>query len=590
MDDWHGAFTVALVAGSVLLMTLTRLTPDLVMMGALALLMVLGVLTPDQALSGFSNSGLITVAAMFIIAAGLRATGAIDMLVNRFLGRPRSVRRATVRLTVPVSLASGVLNNTPVVATLIPAVTRWCREIDIAPSQLLMPLSYASILGGTLTLIGTSTNLVVNGNYQKLTGAAGFGVFDITPVGIPLAIIGIAYLVFVLPRILPARTDAEQIFASPRQFTVEVAVANDGPLVGKSVADAGLRGLQRIYLVEIERRGAIISAVPSEERLQSGDRLVFVGETGAVVDLLRINGLVASEDSEPILSQQFPERLLIEAVVSPTCEGVGQTIRDSRFRDRYGAVILAVAREGRPLEGNLGSVELHAGDLLLLEARPAFLSRQRGMSDFVLVSALDDEPTNHRGAKRAWLVLAGVVSSATFGVLDMVTAALLGAGAMIALGCLSLTEARRALDYTVILTIAGSFAVAEALRHTGAADYLAGYMLQLAGDNPVLLLVVTYATVMLLTELITNNAAALIVLPIVLASVEALGLRAEPFVIAVMIGASASFATPLGYQTNLMVYGPGGYRFNDFLRAGIPLNLIAGVTTVSSILWFWPLQ
>jgi di/tricarboxylate transporter len=235
-------------------------------------------------------------------------------------------------------------------------------------------------------------------------------------------------------------------------------------------------------------------------------------------------------------------------------------------------------------------VELRAGDLLLLEARPAFLSRQRGMSDFVLISALDDEPTNHRGAKRAWLVLAGVVGTATFGVLDMVTAALLGAGAMIALRCLSLTEARRALDYTVILTIAGSFAVGEALQVTGAAQYLAGYMLQLAGGNPVLLLVLTYTTVTLLTELITNNAAALMVLPIVLASVSALGLRPEPFVIAVMIGASASFATPLGYQTNLMVYGPGGYRFNDFLRAGIPLNLIAGVATVCSILWFWPLR
>jgi di/tricarboxylate transporter len=590
MHDWHGWFTVALVVSAVLLMSLTRLTPDLIMMGAMALLLVLGILTPDQALAGFSNSGLITVAAMFIVAAGLRSTGAIDMLVNRFLGRPRSPSSATARLTIPVTLASGVLNNTPVVATLIPAVTRWSHEIGLAPSKLLMPLSYASILGGTLTLIGTSTNLVVNGNYQKLTGADGFAMFDITAIGLPLAVVGLLYVCFVLPRLLPARADAEEIFSSPRQFTVEVAVANDGPLVGKTVEDAGLRGLQRIYLVEIERRGSIVSAVPSEERLQSGDRLVFVGETDAVVDLLRINGLVASENSEPILSRQFPERLLIEAVVSPSCEGVGQSIRDSRFRDRYGAVILAVAREGEPLAGNLGSIELRAGDLLLLEARPAFLSRQRGMSDFVLVSALDDEPTNHRAARRAWLVLAAIVASATSGLLDMVTAALLGAGAMIGLRCLSLNEARRALDYSVILTIAGSFAVGAALQQTGAAEYLAGYLLRLAGDSPILLLVLTYATVMLLTELITNNAAALIVLPIVLASVASLQLRAEPYVIAVMIGASASFATPLGYQTNLMVYGPGGYRFNDFLRGGIPLNILAGVATISGILWYWPLR
>jgi di/tricarboxylate transporter len=588
--DWHGWFTLALVAATLATLVFTRLAPDLVLMGVLVLLLVSGTLEAPAALIGFSNSGVITVAALFVVAAGLRSTGAVDVLVERFFGRPTTDRRALARLSLPVIGASAFLNNTPLVATLIPAVTRWSKLIDVPVSRLLMPLSYASILGGTITMIGTSTNLVVNGTYQTLTGNAGFALFDIAPVGLVVAGVGFLFLVGLIPFLLPARDSGELVFSSAKQFTLEVAVANDGPLVGKTIAEAGLRGLRKIYLMEIERRGAIISAVPSEERLQGGDRLVFAGETNAIVDLLRMNGLVPSDAAEPVIARPFPERVLLEAVVSPTCEGVGLTIRDGRFRDRYGAVILAVARDGNAVPGNLGSIVLRPGDLLLLEARPAFVTRQRGESDFLVVSEIEDESANHGKALIAWVILGGLVGATAIGVTDMLTAALVGAGAMVLTGCLNMNQARRSIDLSVILTIAGSFAIGTALDKTGAAKLLADQMLVLAADDALMLLIVTYVTVSLLTEIITNNAAALIVLPITLSFTQTLGLNAEPYVVAVMFAASASFATPLGYQTNLMVYGPGGYRFSDFFRAGIPLNIIAGIATLTMIPLVWPLR
>lgn len=589
--DWQGWLTIFITAGVfITLVSSSRLGPDIVLMGALLLLSISGVLDAQEALSGFSNSGLITVAAMFVVAAGIRASGGVDLVVNRLLGRPNSERAAMVRLATPVIALSGFLNNTPVVATMIPAVTRWAKQLNLPASSLMIPLSYASILGGTLTLIGTSTNLVVNGQYQTLSGKDGFGLFDITAIGLIAAAAGITFLLLAGPKLLPARRSPDETFADMRSFTFEVAVATDGPLVGKSIAAAGLRHLQRIYLAEIERHGSVITAVAPDEILQGGDRLVFVGETEAIIDVLRINGLVPSVGRDPVIERNVPERKLVEAVVAPGCEGVGKTIKDARFRDRYGAVVLAVARNGEHIKGRLSSITLQPGDVLLLEARQAFVSRQKYSRDFLLINELDEERPNHSRAFLSWSILGGLVILAAFGVTSMLNAALLGAGTMIMTRCVSVAEAKRSLDLTVIITIAASFAIGTALQKTGAAQYLGEGILGIAGNNPILLLVLTYVAVSLLTETITNNAAALIMLPIVLAVTSSLGLNEAPFVLAVMMAASASFATPLGYQTNLMVYGPGGYRFSDFLRIGVPMNVVVGVATILAITVFWPLS
>lgn len=587
--DWQGWFALALTLGVLLTLVFTRVQPHIAMMAALTLLSATGILTSSEALAGFSNSGLITVAAMFVVAAGLHSSGGIDILVNRLLGTPTTLRSAMLRIFSPVVVLSAFLNNTPVVATMIPAINSWSQKIGIPPSKLMIPLSYTAILGGTLTLIGTSTNLVVNGQYQALTGNEGFSLFSITAVGLPVALIGLFFIWVVFPRILPDRSN-NQAFTNLREFTLEVSVASDGPLVGKTVQEAGLRELERVYLVEIERGDTVLTAVASEQPLQGGDRLVFAGDTEAISELLRIHGIVPSAlENENSLSKQRAERCLVEAVVSPHCAAIGQAIRDAQFRDRYGAVVLAVARNGERVQGNLRSIKLQAGDTLLLEARPAFVSRQRFNKDFLLINDLGKETPRHNRAYLAWLILIGVVSAAGFGVISMLNASLIGAGLMLITGCLNVNQAERSLDLTVIITIAASFALGVALQKTGVASWIAENIVLISDYRPWLMLILIYVSVSFLTEIITNNAAAVIMVPIAIELTEKASVNPEPFIFAIMIAASASFATPLGYQTNLMVYGPGGYKFSDFLRVGIPMNLLIGVSTISILLLFWPL-
>ncbi|MBA54294.1 MAG: SLC13 family permease [Pseudomonadales bacterium] len=588
--EWQGWLSLALTIGALGVLTFTRIGPHLVMMAVLTILSSLGILSGTEALAGFANSGLITVAAMFVVAAGIHGSGGIDLLVNKVLGQPTSIRSALGRIFGPVILLSGFLNNTPVVATMIPAIHAWSRKIRIPPSKLMIPLSYSAILGGTLTLIGTSTNLVVNGQYQTLTGEDGFSLFSIAAVGIPVALAGMVFIWVFFPRWLPDRSD-KQAFGNLREFTLEVTVDPSGPLVGKTVAQAGLRHLERVYLVEVERQGAIVTAVPSEEILHGGDRLVFAGDTQAISDLLRISGIIPSSENghSDTLNKNRAERRLVEAVVSPHCAALGKNIRDAKFRDRYGAVVLAVARNGERVKGNLGTIRLEAGDTLLLEARPAFVTRQRYNKDFLLINDLDSQAPRHDRAWLAWVILVSVVAAAGFGVISMLNASLIGAGLMIITGCCSVSQAEKSLDLTVIITIAASFALGAALQKTGVAQSIAGSIIDLSGGMPWLMLILTYVVVSLLTETITNNAAAVLILPIVLEMTGKAGLHNEPFVFAIMMAASASFATPLGYQTNLMVYGPGGYRFSDFLKVGLPMNVFVGIITLSVLMIGWPL-
>lgn len=588
--EWEGWLSLGLTVGALAVLALTRIGPHLVMMAVLTTLSALGVLTGSEALSGFSNSGLITVAAMFVVAAGIHSSGGVDLMVNKVLGQPTSTRSAMSRMMSPVVIFSAFLNNTPVVATMIPAILAWSRKIKVPPSKLMIPLSYTAILGGTLTMIGTSTNLIVNGQYQAITGEAGFSLFSITAVGLPVALAGLAFMWFFFPKWLPDRSD-NQAFANLREFTLEVSVAPNGPLVGKNITQAGLRSLERIFLVEVIRQEHIITAVTPDHVLQGGDRLVFAGDTQAISDLLRINGIIPSPENGHTedFDKNRTDRRLVEAVVSPHCSALGKNIRDAKFRDRYGAVVLAVARNGERIKGNLGNIRLEGGDTLLLEARPAFVTRQRYNKDFLLINDLDEEPPRHERAILSWVILVGIVVAAGFDIISMLNAALIGAGLMLITGCCTANQAEKSLDLTVIITIAASFALGAALQKTGVAGFLAASIIDFSGGIPWLTLILTYVAVSLLTEFITNNASALLMLPIVLEMTEKASLNNEPFVFAVMMAASASFATPLGYQTNLMVYGPGGYRFSDFLKVGAAMNVFIGTVTVLVLIVGWPL-
>ena len=588
--EWTGWLSLLTVLGVLLTLMTTRLATDLVMLTALILLSVSGILTADQALAGFSNSGMVTVAFMYVIAAGIKNTGGLDWIIKYVLGHPKHPKAAQARLIGPVAVMSGFLNNTPVVATFIPAIIRWAKRLNMDAAPLLMMLSYAAILGGTLTLIGTSTNLIVNGLYQNLTGEDGFHLFDITWVSLPVAVFGLIFLIFWVPFALRNhKPNGHRMFGDFREYTVEMAVANDGPLVGKTVEQAGLRHLQGLYLVEIEREGGIVTAVSSEERLRSGDRLVFAGDVEAIMELRQIHGLVPSTNEEPLLAKEAPERRIVEAVVSPECLAVGSSLRESRFRDKYGAIVLAVGRNGQRIEGNLGSIRLEPADTLLLEARPAFVTRQQYSRDFLLINDTEEEAPDHSKSWQSWAILVTVIVLAATNTLSMLHASMLGALGMLATKCLTLNLARRSLDGHVLLTIACSFALGNALETTGAAQYLATHLLALTAGDYLLMLIGTYLLVTVMTEMITNNAAALLTLPVVLAVTSGAGMPPEPFVLTLMMASSASFATPLGYQTNLMIYGPGGFRFTDFMRVGIPMNVFCGISTVIVVSQLYPI-
>ncbi|ATJ83658.1 SLC13 family permease [Halomonas beimenensis] len=585
-DAWISLVVVTAVFP---VMALTRIGPDMVLMGALVLLLGLGVVDPQQALGGFSSSGLFTVAFMYVLVASIRETGGIDLIIRYVLGRPKGERLALARLVLPVAPLSGFLNNTPVVATFIPAVLSWSRRLNLPAHRLLMPLSFASILGGTITLLGTSTNLVVHGLLIERYPSLAMGLFDIAWVGVPVAVVGVTYLLLVGRRLLPPRQGATEVFENPREFTIEMEVDPAGPLVDRTVEEAGLRHLQELFLVEIERDGNVVSVVGPGERLKGGDRLVFAGTSAGAVELQQIRGLVPSHHGESSLQKDFKERRLVEAVVSDQCQFIGRRIRDGHFRTLYGAAVLAVCRGGERVAGNLGQIRLQPADVLLLEARPPFIERHRQSRDFLLISQLNGSARPaHERAWLAWSILAGVVLLATTGLTSLLNAAMLGAAASVLSGCCTIGAAKRGLDTQVLLTLAASFGLGAALDASGAASALAGTAMGMVDGNPWWLLIGTYLVVALLTELVTNNAAAVITFPVVIAGAESLGVSPMPYVVAVMFAASASFLTPIGYQTNLMVYGPGGYRVSDYLRVGAPLNLLTAVVALGLIPIVWP--
>lgn len=587
--SFEAYLAVAIVLGTTAALILTRIAPDVIMVGALTVLMATGILTAEQALAGLSNPGLVTVAVLFAVVAGLRDTGSIQSFGLRLLGHPKSTAGAQLRLMIPAGTMSAVLNNTPIVAVMVPLVEEWCKRHKLSVSKLMIPLSYATIFGGTCTLIGTSTNLIVAGLVRTETDLGRIGMFDIAWVGLPCAIVGVGFVILASPWLLPTRRAPRENLENPREYSIEMLVEPDSPLVGKTIEEAGLRHLPGAFVAEIERKGTVIAAVGPTERLQADDRLLFVGIVESVVDLVKTKGLVPAPDQLFKLSGPRAERSLFEAVVAPASPVAGMTIRAGRFRTRYGAVVIAVSRNGERLTGKLGDIVLRPGDTALLEANAEFGERHRNSRDFLLISPIAGAaPPRHDRAGTAGAILVGMVIVVSFGILPMLEAALIAAGLMLATGCTTGASARASVDWSVLTVIGAAFGLGEALRSTGAAEAIASAWLAAAGSDPWLALIAVYVITSVLTAMITNNAAAVLVFPIAKATAAGLDVSLWPFVICIMVAASASFATPIGYQTNLMVYGPGGYRFTDYVRIGLPLSLLLGVTTILITPRVWP--
>jgi len=585
---WEGWFSLGVVVFCFAMFAHGRAAPDLVTSAGLTLLLVFGIITPAEGLSGFSNQGMLTVAVLYVVVTGLTETGAVGWIGQSLLGRPRSAGHARLRLMIPVAAVSAFLNNTPVVAIFIPAVQDWAKRYRLELSRLMIPLSFASIAGGTCTLIGTSTNLVIDGLYTARTGGAGFGLFELSWVGLPLVAVVILYLLTAGRWLLPSRPSAAASYEDVREYTAEMLVPRTSPLIGKSVEEAGLRQLPGLFLVEIDRAGQFIPAVSSHELLQPDDRLVFAGILDSVVDLQRTRGLLPATNQVFKLTGPRQDRCFVEAVLSDKCPLVGKSVREGRFRTRYNAVIVALARNGERVKRKIGDIELRPGDTLLLECRPSFVEQQRNSRDFLLVSQLgDSHPLNHDRALTAIAITTGMVLTVTTGLFSMLEAAMLAAGLMIITRCTDGRTARRAPDWQVLVVIATSFGIGAALEKTGAAGFLAGGLIGLAHGDPWLTLALVFLATALLTSLATNNVAAVLVFPIALQAANSMGVRPEPFLITLMVAASASFATPFGYQTNLMVFNVGGYRFADFLKVGVPLTLLVGFVTVVLVPLVW---
>jgi len=583
--EWQAWLTLAVVVGMFVAMVRGYAHPAAAIVSAVVVLLAAGVIDEKQAFSGFSNAAPLTVAALYVLARAVEDTGALRPLVKAALSSKGGIRTNLMRLGFPSAAASAFLNNTPIVAMLIPPVSEMAEARGEPPSRYLMPLSFAVIMGGVVTTIGTSTNLVVSGLLQQ-SGAEPFGLFEITHVGLPMAVVGIALVALMAPRILPDRQSPRRsLAASQRDFVVRMIVDSGGPLAGRTVEDAGLRHLEGVFLVEIERDGEPITPVAPTTILHDDDHLLFVGQARVVADLANLVGLRSAETPH-LEALGTPEQRLIEAVVGAGSPLLGRTPKQIGFRNRYDAAIVGIHREGQPVVAKLGEVKLRLGDTLLMLADAGFRERWRDRPDFIVIQALDggeEAPVLSRKAIFVGIVTAAVVLVAGSGLLPILHASLIAAILLVATRTLSAQAARDSVEIEVLIVIAASFGLGAAIEKSGLAAVLGGGIVDVfsgLGWRGVLLGIVL-ATVVL-TEFISNNAAAALMFPIAMATAHGVGADPRAFAIAVAVSASLSFLTPIGYQTNTMVYGPAGYRFGDYWRLGAPLTLASIVTVVAT--------
>ncbi len=596
---WVTALVITLIVGGLIS---GRFGADLILLGGLAALLFFGILTPQEALHGFANPAVGSVAVLYIVAAGLRETGAMTAITSVLLGRPKTLLGAQIRLTLPVAGASALVNNTPIVAMFLPVLSGWARKNNISTSRLFMPLSFAAMLGGMCTLIGTSTNLVVAGLVQDHLNAGDnattiqpIGMFTLTKVGLPVAAAGIVYMLLFGRRLLRDRDRRAPLNQDPRQYMTAMRVESHSSIVGKTIENAGLRQLPGLFLARIERGSDTLFAPSPEQKLASEDVLVFVGVIDSVVDLQRLRGLtpVAADVPEgqdesaasPTTSRRIPRRYankLIEAVVSGASPLLGQTIRDAGFRSRYGAVVIGAHRNGQRISGKLGDIRLRQGDTLLLEAPRDFAEAHKNSKDFHLVSELPGAAApRHHLAPVAIAILIGMVVLITIAPAQVMTFTLIAALLMILTRCCTGPQARASVDWQVLLVIGASFGLARAMESTGLSTVIAREFVSWAAPMGLTgLLAAIFVITALFTSVISNNAAAVLMFPIALETARSNHLPFTPFVVCLAIAASSGFSTPLGYQTNLMILGPGGYKPHDFLRYGGPLTVLIGIITV----------
>jgi di/tricarboxylate transporter len=593
-EAWFVVITIALVVAT---MVTNRIGVDTAMMGGLMVLLVGdvvfggGILDVHQGISGFANPAIFLVGSLFVVAAGLQETGGMEAVATRLLGRPKSEARAQLRMMIPVAGMSAFMNNTPIVAMYLPIVNDWAKKLRLSPSKLYMPLSFAAILGGKCTLIGTASNIVIMGMYVQYVGVADLPesitlssskqFWGVAALGVPTTIVGILTITVLARWLLPARRAATDVSTDARKYHLNMTIEDNSPIIGKSVEDAGLRSLPGLYLTQIQRGEQVLSAVSPQEILKARDQLVFVGILESVIDLRKIRGLVPSARQAEKVAAPRHLRTLVEAVVSRNSPLVGKSVRIAAFRTKYNAAIIAVHRNGEHVAGKIGDIMLQPGDTLLLDTHNGFVGAYRNSDDFYLVSNVEDSrPIRHERSGVALGILALFVGLLTLNIQPVVVA-LLCAGLMVLTRCVTGTEARRSVNWQVLLVIGAALGMGASLEQTGASAAIAHTIMEVCdGWGPHVLLAVLFFISCGFSQLINSNGAAVLMFPITVAAAAEYGLSPEPFVFSLMIAAGSTFISPVAYQTNLMVYGAGGYKFTDYALLGLPLTILVGALTV----------
>ena len=583
--------TLLVLAGAIALFVSEKLPVDMVAILALSALVILGIVGPEVAISGFANEATITVAAMFVLSAGLQRTGALRAIARLF-ARIQWPWLFGLVVMVTIAGASAFVNNTAMVAVFLPLVLAATSANGLPPSKFLIPMSYAAQMGGVSTLIGTSTNLLVN-SLAKDLGVRGFTLFEFAPLGIACAVVGIVYLMTIGRWLLPANqsTALTETYELGKYIT-ELRVSAGSPMIGKSIADAKLGEKHGVYVMELERDGEHLSWAPRAEVLREGDVLLARGDWSRITEV-RERMKLEIEPEFKLRDEQFEvgDRSLLEVMIAPNSRFQDETLKDLEFKWHYNATVLAIHRRGEVLREKVREVTLSTGDVLLMMVPKDDIPALRRNPNVVIVTEREDDGASRRKAPLALAIMAAAIGVAATGLLPIVIAALIGCVLMVVTRCIEPEEAYDAVDWRIIVMLAGVLPIGFALQQSGAAEFLAQHTLGRMGDlDPVLVLAVVYLLALVLSELMSNAAAAVLLVPIVVSASMSMGLSPTPFLVAVTFAASTSFSTPVGYQTNTMVYSIGDYRFTDFMRVGIPLNVIFWILGVILIPRFWPLS
>ena len=583
--------TIVTVLGMFSVLLFTKLRSDLVFLSAIGILYVTGVLDAKEAFSGFSGTSVITVGVLFVVVAGLTHTGVLQWIVKHLLGQPKSYSKAVTRLMLPVAALSSFLSNTTVVALFVGIVKMWAKKLGVAPSKLLIPLSYASGMGGVCTLIGTPPNLIISGLYEEKTGDA-MNVLATTIPGLFCLAIGVLSII-AMRRLLPDRKAPESAFEATSEYTVELLVPSDNKYIGETLGDAGLYHVRGGSLIEISHFDNEPSPVAEDEFIIGGDHLVYAGQIDEILELKKSHGLVSADHHIFSMSEIDTKRQLRTAFVKFGSSLIGKTIGGSNFEKNNNLTLVAVARSSKRINETPRQVVLQAGDTLLLECPPRMNVDTTSLAGDLQFFDSTEVPNIGRGTLVSTIIMIAMVALSALGVIPLLQSAFLAAAAMLIFRCCNAEQAMRSINWEILMVFAGSAVLGLAIQKTGIAEWLANGILDVCGTNPLIVMTAICLVGTFITEFISNTAAGAMFFPIMYEAAEKLGYDPFPFLIALMVSVSSSFATPIGSPTHMLVYGPGGYRFSDFMRIGLLMNLIilaANIFIVNIVYPLTPLQ